>query len=197
MPYTDQNSDAKPDEKAEKKASRYKARQIAYLFRGRKRGQPADPEKLKTYLVDTQEPFVMAIPIFTDFPTGPTAEDFVYNLGIEPSRDHTLGLHAVTVIGYDEGRKAFRIVNSWGTNWGDKGFLWLNEDFVRDYAIEGWANTPGGWIAKGGARGNGESRPVSNRISIELPPVRKPAARPTGKSTNKPANKTNFQRPGR
>lgn len=37
------------------------------------------------------------------------------------------GGHAVAVVGYDEHRYggAFRVINSWGTNWGDNGYFWL------------------------------------------------------------------------
>ncbi len=34
--------------------------------------------------------------------------------------------HAMAVVGYDEGRQAFRVVNSWGTHWGDAGYAWID-----------------------------------------------------------------------
>lgn len=41
--------------------------------------------------------------------------------------------HAMVVIGYDDGKYggAFRVLNSWGTDWADKGFVWVKYD---DYA---------------------------------------------------------------
>ncbi len=33
--------------------------------------------------------------------------------------------HAMVVSAYDDKRAAFRLVNSWGTEWGDKGFGWV------------------------------------------------------------------------
>lgn len=33
--------------------------------------------------------------------------------------------HAMTVVGYDDNRQAFRVVNSWGTRWADKGLCWI------------------------------------------------------------------------
>ena len=35
--------------------------------------------------------------------------------------------HAVTIVGYDDNRfdGAFRVINSWGTSWGDRGYFWL------------------------------------------------------------------------
>lgn len=34
--------------------------------------------------------------------------------------------HAVVVIGYDDSRNAYLIMNSFGTSWGDGGFLWVD-----------------------------------------------------------------------
>jgi len=37
--------------------------------------------------------------------------------------------HAVIIVGYDDSKNAYRIMNSWGTSWGDAGYLWV------DYAV--------------------------------------------------------------
>ena len=36
------------------------------------------------------------------------------------------GGHAMLVVGYDDGRNAFKVVNSWGKNWGNEGFIWID-----------------------------------------------------------------------
>ena len=36
-----------------------------------------------------------------------------------------LGGHATPIIGYDDTKKAFLVQNSWGTNWGNKGFYYM------------------------------------------------------------------------
>lgn len=41
--------------------------------------------------------------------------------------------HALTIVGYDDNQfgGAFRVVNSWGNNWGDNGYCWISyEDFI-------------------------------------------------------------------
>jgi hypothetical protein len=42
-----------------------------------------------------------------------------------------LGGHAMIVVGYDDDKKAFRLMNSWGTGWCDKGFCWVDYEFFR------------------------------------------------------------------
>ena len=39
------------------------------------------------------------------------------------------GGHAMVIIGYDDTKKALRIANSWGTNWGDNGYGWIDYDY--------------------------------------------------------------------
>lgn len=44
------------------------------------------------------------------------------------------GRHAMCVVGYDDNKYggAFRIMNSWGTDWGDNGFVWVKySDFYK------------------------------------------------------------------
>lgn len=48
------------------------------------------------------------------------------------------GGHAILVAGYEDRRKAYRLVNSWGPSWGQKGRAWLEaEDFRRLLEDEG------------------------------------------------------------
>lgn len=56
-----------------------------------------------------------------------------------PSEDEHAGNtptrgHALTIVGFDDDLYggAFRVVNSWGTEWGDEGYCWISyEDFNR------------------------------------------------------------------
>ena len=37
--------------------------------------------------------------------------------------------HCVTICGYDDSKHAYKVINSWGTIWGDGGFSWIDYDF--------------------------------------------------------------------
>lgn len=50
----------------------------------------------------------------------------------DPSQGDTSpwGGHAMTVVGYDDARNAFELMNSWGSDWGNEGYIWIKyEDF--------------------------------------------------------------------
>ncbi|MBD0331784.1 MAG: C1 family peptidase, partial [Chitinophagaceae bacterium] len=44
--------------------------------------------------------------------------------------------HALTIVGYDDAKSAFRIVNSWGKEWGDNGFIWIDYDFLLNSFVQ-------------------------------------------------------------
>jgi hypothetical protein len=48
------------------------------------------------------------------------------------------GGHAMTVVGYDERRQAVKLINSWGTRWGDGGFGWMSYDAYRRFVTQAY-----------------------------------------------------------
>lgn len=43
--------------------------------------------------------------------------------------------HAMVIMGYDDSKRAFKLQNSWGTNWGDDGYGWISYDHVSSGAV--------------------------------------------------------------
>ena len=33
--------------------------------------------------------------------------------------------HAITIVGWDDSKESYLVKNSWGTQWGDKGYVWI------------------------------------------------------------------------
>jgi Papain family cysteine protease/Domain of unknown function (DUF4384) len=73
----------------------------------------------------------------------PPSFDAVHTALWQPneSLQQSEGGHALCVVGYDDDKfgGAFEILNSWGTKWGDGGFVWVRyQDFATwtDYAFE-------------------------------------------------------------
>jgi len=47
--------------------------------------------------------------------------------------------HIMTIVGYDDDNKDFIIANSWGDNWGDKGYFYMDYEFFKNNDIL-WGN---------------------------------------------------------
>lgn len=62
-------------------------------------------------------------------------EGFVHLAGssVYQGEAKSVGTHAMTVVGYDDQRQAFKVINSWGSKWADGGFGWISyEAFKKD-----------------------------------------------------------------
>jgi C1A family cysteine protease len=97
--------------------------------------------KNKTWSVDMQTvktalaegfPVVGGFTIYENFHS--------YKGGVYDNPEGTIsGGHAMCIVGYDDNIGAFRIVNSWGTWWGEKGFIWLSYDIFEKLCVSGCA----------------------------------------------------------
>lgn len=74
----------------------------------------------------------------------------VYPEMIEPGRNgyvkypnnpyNYLGGHAICIVAYDKKKKLFKFKNSWGTNWGNRGYGLLSYDYLRYLSIISWVS---------------------------------------------------------
>jgi len=123
----------KPPAKAYTEASKYQAVKYERL---------TDINSYKNCLA-AGNTFVFGFSVYESFES-----DAVAKTGIVPMPKKTeklLGGHAVQCVGYDDTKKAFIVRNSWGANWGDKGYFYLpysyftsslTDDFWTIYTIE-------------------------------------------------------------
>ncbi len=83
------------------------------------------------------EVFVIGLPVFMSL--------FNYYSGIydvvDTNSDTFQGLHALCVVGYDDNKQAFKIVNSWGYSWGENGYAWFSYNFMKKFIMELWVMT--------------------------------------------------------
>ncbi|NUQ23878.1 MAG: C1 family peptidase [Saprospiraceae bacterium] len=51
--------------------------------------------------------------------------------------------HAMVIAGYDDNKGAFKVINSWGTNWGSSGYIWVDYDFfMNEFCRDGNGERP-------------------------------------------------------
>lgn len=86
------------------------------------------PTSLKACLA-SGVPFVFGIGVYQSF-----SSNVVKTTGMVPvpdlNRERCEGGHAVACVGYDDDKKCFIVRNSWGPEWGDKGYFYLPYDYV-------------------------------------------------------------------
>jgi hypothetical protein len=118
MPYTDKDYTTQPTAAQRSAASKYKL--ASY-----RRIPPGDIETIKAELA-AGRPVVFGMGIDDNFYQ---LKNSVY----DQKGGKTYGGHAMALVGYDDGkssprghRGAFKIINSWGTGWGDKGYGWIS-----------------------------------------------------------------------
>ncbi|QUQ72555.1 C1 family peptidase [Kutzneria sp. CA-103260] len=78
-------------------------------------------------------PVAISIPVYESFEriTQQQATDYSY---MPTSGDQYMGGHEITIIGYDS--NGVRVQNSWGTNWGDSGFINLSWNYLANQVEE-------------------------------------------------------------
>lgn len=129
MPYST-NTTKKPSNAAKSDARNFKISQYGVAS-----NIPYDYMAFKNWLVNCQSPIGIGIPVSNDFVKLKSSNQ-IYNK-FETSTN--LGLHAITIVGFDDSKNAFKFVNSWGTGWGLSGYGWLSYDLIfPDYDVYGY-----------------------------------------------------------
>lgn len=75
-------------------------------------------------------PFVFGFSVYDSFESDVVAES-----GVVPMPDFSeqqIGGHAVLCCGYDQVRRSFLIRNSWGVDWGIKGYFWMPYEYLSN-----------------------------------------------------------------
>jgi hypothetical protein len=110
-------------------------RAAAFRIRGFHYIQPTQLDTVKG-AISRRQPVLFA---FVDTPD-------LHRLGVgeiyQTATQHGTASHAMVVVGYDEAIKAFKVINSWGTGWGDGGFGWISYDTFAAQATEAFTIDP-------------------------------------------------------
>lgn len=135
MPYTDQECTSQPSTSANAQAPSYRIQSWGTL---------RTVDDMKAQLAN-HRPVLLGIQVYPAF-NRLSGSSAVYN----DFSGSSGGGHAVAIVGYDDNSYggAFKVINSWGTGWGDQGFFWFPYSgvsnpnvFMGAYSIEDITNT--------------------------------------------------------
>ncbi len=132
MPYNQNDFTSKPSATLRQKAKKYRIdfwRQVNIQ----------DTKEIKAHL-HAGYPVIVGVKVDRAFIEHPART--IWN-----SMGEAIGGHAMVVVGYSEQYQAFRLLNSWGQDWADNGFCWVDYTHFHRVANEGYVvkdalNTP-------------------------------------------------------
>lgn len=78
--------------------------------------------------LDDGNPFVFGFSVYQSFESPKVAKTGIMTLPVPG--DKLLGGHAVMAVGYDDVSQMFVVRNSWGEEWGDKGYFYMPYQYM-------------------------------------------------------------------
>lgn len=130
MPYSDNGCDVQPTSAQRNEAAQFKIDRF-------ERVTDISPASLKSFIAQ-DIPVIIGISVDMSF----------YNLGSNVWRpspnihNNSFGGHAITIMGYDDNRSAYKIINSWGQRWGDNGYCWISYNELGNALFEAYVIYP-------------------------------------------------------
>lgn len=94
-----------------------------------------DTDSIKT-AVASGYPIIFGFQVFSSF-----RNRDVTKTGIVPmpkAGEYCLGGHCVMIVGYRDSLQSFICMNSWGVGWGDKGYLYMPYEYIKQFAFDFW-----------------------------------------------------------
>ncbi len=141
--YNEQTCQIQPDLSHRGEASKYRTKGYTRLTKGANNYKP-DVYGIKQHLAQGA-PVVIGMMVGQSFQHNMMGQQLW-----RPSRAEYagagLGGHAMCVVGYDDNAAggAFRIMNSWGRQWGDDGYVWVTYDDFNHFTKEAYGIYPEG-----------------------------------------------------
>jgi hypothetical protein len=140
MPYNENDWVSQPSTSAKTSAKKFR---IDFW----RRVNIKDVKEVKAQL-NAGYPIAIGSYITTEFKMGGIQNRGNYTWRV--AGNNSEGSHAMLVVGYDDSRSAFKLMNSWGKEWGNDGFFWMdynlftkmvNQGFVAKDGLTDIANT--------------------------------------------------------
>ncbi|MBD3414304.1 MAG: hypothetical protein GF421_07740, partial [Candidatus Aminicenantes bacterium] len=133
MPYDDSDYQTWPDESDFENAVSQRTQCSSGEYYYQYMGSDSDLNQIKQLVLDGKL-VVFGIYVYPNFDSI-SSYDNTYTIADQSGSSR--GGHAQTIVGFDDnkvtndGTGAFRVVNSWGTGWGDNGFYWMSYEAIK------------------------------------------------------------------
>jgi hypothetical protein len=157
MPYDANTWTETPDTKARRSARRFR---IDYW----KQVEMEDLRQVKAQLA-AGYPIVIGANVSEEFMMDGYTKKEKY---VWKKKGRSIGGHAMVVVGYSDSKKAFKLMNSWGKEWGDQGYGWVSYSLFPEVVQYGFIAKDG--YTDQGALDNPNNRPspATSSDSIEF-----------------------------
>jgi hypothetical protein len=87
--------------------------------------------------LETEGPVVAVIDVYPEALSPQLSKNGVLPLPAKGAQ--AVGGHAVVLVAYDEKGKQFKFANDWGTGWGDRGYGYLSEQYLKEHSSDCWS----------------------------------------------------------
>ena len=88
-----------------------------------------------TEVLNNNKPVVFGMEIYDSFMD---LNDRISTVSFPGRKEKSLGGHAMCMVGYDLEKRLFLAKNSFGTDWGDRGYCWVPFDYIRQEGYDIW-----------------------------------------------------------
>lgn len=145
--YTDQNCTTQPSSSLKQQAETYKITGFQRLT-DEQRGKAYEILGMKQNLAKGS-PIIIGMMVGGSFMSDMLGQEF-WNPTSQDYHKQGFGGHAMCVVGYDDYYEggSFLIMNSWGTDWGKKGFAWVRYSDFKEFNVEAYGLYPMGDASK-------------------------------------------------
>lgn len=88
-----------------------------------------------TEVLNNNKPVVFGMEVYDSFME---LDDRICTVSFPSRKEKSRGGHAMCMVGYDLNKRMFLAKNSFGTDWGMKGYCWIPFDYLRQEGYDCW-----------------------------------------------------------
>lgn len=88
-----------------------------------------------TEVLNNNKSVVFAMEIYDSFME---LNERISTVSFPGRKEKSMGGHAMCMVGYDLNKRLFLAKNSFGSNWGDKGYCWIPFDYIKQEGYDIW-----------------------------------------------------------